>query len=288
VDAAEQTSLRAELRISGRPGNHTPDVTLGVLDIPMAPGQAQPVTLDFNRQMEMPGYAFVCLMGNASIRVHLSDQRVTGVLMVRHSGNKAVAKGSEQNPPPGSGLEAFEFWIPVRRPQGKNFALRIDPPIQAFAIGNLKNGFARPTAQPNAWVAAFDDEKPVIRLKWPTPQRISLIELCFDPDFDHPVESVLMGHPERVTPFCVREVAVACAAPAPVLAGAPAGGDTNLGKSEAVEAGSTRALCRITENHQSRQVIRLEEPVTTDEIELRLAAPSSTVPAALFDVRCYA
>ena len=46
-------------------------------------------------------------------------------------------------------------------------------------------------------------------------------------------------------------------------------------------------MFEISENHQSRQVIRLKTPVTTDALELRLVAPGANVPAALFEVRCF-
>ncbi len=49
-----------------------------------------------------------------------------------------------------------------------------------------------------------------------------------------------------------------------------------------------RLLCEVADNHQSRQVIRLKQPVTTDVLELRLVAPTANVPAALFEVRCFA
>jgi hypothetical protein len=35
-------------------------------------------------------------------------------------------------------------------------------------------------------------------------QQIRSITLHFDTDFDHPMESSQMGHPEDVMPFCVR------------------------------------------------------------------------------------
>jgi hypothetical protein len=44
---------------------------------------------------------------------------------------------------------------------------------------------------------------------------------------------------------------------------------------------------QISDNHQSRQVIRLQTPVITDALELRLVAPGANVPAALFAVRCF-
>jgi hypothetical protein len=47
-------------------------------------------------------------------------------------------------------------------------------------------------------------------------------------------------------------------------------------------------LCEVTENHHSRQVIRLAQPVTTDCLEILLVAPEANVRVALFGVRYYA
>lgn len=265
VDVSVVTTLRAELRVSDRPENHTPNVTLAALDVPLAAGAGQRVALAFDARIDAPRYAFVCLMRNEAVAVHLSDQRLTGVLSVCHNGNPAVAKSATQTPPPESGVDAFEFWTPKRRPAGKNFALRVDPPLACFGAANLKNGFARPTRQPNAWVADFADEQPWLRLAWPEPQTVARIELGFDTDFDHPMESVQYGHPERVVPFCVREVVVLT------------GGD---GTAE-------QEIAHVRDNHRTRQVLRLEKPVTTDVLWLRLTRPGPHVPAALFDVRCY-
>jgi hypothetical protein len=206
---------------------------------------------------------------------------VTGVLAVTQKFNRAVAKSPRQEPPPGSGIDSFEFWIPQRRPAGKNLALKISPPLEVFGAQNLTNGFARPTNQPNAWVADFAHEQPAIRLSWDKPQTIARIELSFDTDFDHPMESVLMGHPERVMPFCVREVLVAVPARKPVLAGNANGNDTHALDTE-------RLVFEISQNHQSRVVILLKSAVTSDALELRLAAPNAHTPSAIFEVRCYA
>jgi hypothetical protein len=281
LDVATTTTLRAELRVSSKPENHTPDVTLATLDYKLTAGQNLRLPLHFNVKNDVPRYAFVCLMKNADVSVHLSDQRVTGVLAVCHNGNKAVAKSSTQTPPNDSGIETFEFWTPMRRPAGKNFALRIDPPLEVFSASNLTNGIARPTNQPNAWVADFAHEQPTLRLTWDKPQTIARIVLCFDTDFDHPMESVLMGHPEHVMPFCVRELHVAEGVRMSVAAGGHAAKGQN-------ESDTERLLGEVAQNHQSRQVFRLNQPVTTDCLEIRLVAPSVNVPAALFEVRCFA
>ena len=280
LDVAAPTTLRAELRVSSQPDNHTPDVTLATQEIKLKAGTSIKLPLKFDAAIDAPRYAFVCLMANPDVSVHLSDQRVTGVLAVTQKFNRAVAKSPRQEPPPGSGIDSFEFWIPLRRPAGKNLALKIDPPLEVFSVQNLTNGFARPTNQPNAWVADFSHEQPVLHLAWDKPQTIRRIELSFDSDFDHPMESVLMGHPERVMPFCVREVTVAIPAKVLVLAGHTNGNGSNSSDTE-------RLIFQITENHQSRQVIQLQTPVTTEALELRLVAPGTNVPAALFEVRCF-
>ncbi len=262
LDAARATTLRAELRISSKPRNHTPDTTLGVLELPLQPGAGQPVTLAFDEaQLDQPRYAFICLMANEALAAHVSDVRVTGVLAVSQKFNRAVAKTPRQEPPPGIGIESFEFWIPQRRPEGKNLAVQIHPPLAAFGAANVLNGKQRPTRQPNAWVAALDDPRPTLTLRWKTPQTISRIELAFDPDFDHALESVLMGHPERVTPFCVRRYTIRDAA--------------------------GRVLAQCAENHQALNTLRLATPIQTDQLTIELVAPGAHVPAALFDVRCY-
>ena len=314
------TTLHAQLRVSTKPANHTPDTTLASLAVPLQPGQNQPVPLNFNIPVDVPRYAFVCLMANPHIEVHLSDQRVTGVLAVTQKFNRAVAKSPRQDPPPGSGIHSFEFWIPQRRPAGHNLALKIHPPLAAFEPANLTNGFARPTNQPNAWVADFAHHQPTIRLAWQTPQTIATIELSFDTDFDHPMESVLMGHPERAMPFCVRNATISARSPVgttstPALRSFSEGGSSPSTASTpvlepsvsplrdvstpcsatAAKADVSRRSCaeadqlllQLENNYQTRRVITLNQPIRTDQLEIRLVAPAGNIPAALFAVRCY-
>ena len=279
LDVAEATTLRAELRTSSKPENHTPDVTLATREMKLDAGARVKLPLHFDATLDVARYGFVCLMPNPDVAVHLSDRRVTGVLSVTQKFNRAVAKSPRQEPPPGSGMDSFEFWLPQRRPAGKNLALKIEPPLAVFGVENVTNGVARPTNQPNAWVADFAHEQPTLRLTWDQPQTIARVELSFDTDFDHPMESVLMGHPERVMSFCVREVCVAQGVRVPVLAG---------GVGEESGCDSVAALAELSQNHQTRRTLRFREPVVTDCLEIRLRAPHPDIPAALFEVRCYA
>ena len=325
LDVTKSTTLQVELRASSRPGNHTPDIVLNKKEMPLDCGVNQKVTLRFDQSIDQPVYVFVCLMANDAVAVHLSEQRVTGVLFLSQNFNRAVAKSARQEAPAGHGIDGFEFWLPSRRPGGKNFAMRIDPPLEAFSPANLKNGVGRPTNQPNAWVSALEDKNPSVTLKWPEAKTIARIELVFDTDYDHPMESVLMGHSERIMPFCVPNIEVlAETAAASELDGGPLTRATNgipifegVAKPIPVQASPEFSysrerqlavawmpetdeesgaknngandgcsIAKLEGNHESRRVIRLDQPVKTRWIKIRLL-PNAGVPAALFSVRCY-
>lgn len=261
ADAVNDAPLRVELRQSSRPDNHTPDVTLETRTVALKSGAAQTVTIEFNHVFNDARYAFLCFFGNEDVRLRATTQRVTGVLALCHRVNLAVAKSPVQTPPPNIGVDTFEFWQPLRRPAGHNLALHFTAPVSLFGPQNVLNGVARPTNQPNAWVADFADRTPTLRLNWPEVQTIDRVELLFDVDYDHPMESVLMGHAERRMPFCVERCRVLN------------------------EAGEE--LASVEGNHHARVVIKLAQPVKTRTLQIELTAPSSEVPAALFEVRCY-
>lgn len=262
ADAKKETMLEARLMVSLRPNNHTPDVLLETVRRQVFAGQGQSIDLQFSREIPHHGYGFVCLQANPDISVHLSEHRLTGVLSVWQKFNGAVAKSSRQDPPEGIGFDSFEFWLPERRPGGKNLAMMIDPPLKAFSVENIRNGIGRPTGQTNAWVADFDDPSPELRFLWPRKHRIRRIEMVLDGDFDHPMESVLMGHPERVTPFCL---------------------SCFEWKDE-----EGKVIAAVRGNHQSRVSFELVNPVEARELKLCMKKASANVPAALFEVRCFA
>jgi hypothetical protein len=262
LDVREATTLNVELRTSDRPDNYTPDVILGRKTVALEAGQNQDVTLQFDAAFDEARYVFVCLMKNPAVAVHTSEQRVTGILSVSNTQNPAVSNYGAQTPTQDIGVEAFEFWVPLRRPNGQNLAVRVEPPLVGFGPSNVTNGWLRPTTGPNAWVASPDDLQPGITLEWEQPQTIQRIELTFDTDFDHPMESTLMGHPESEMPFCIRRYRVRDAA--------------------------GRVLAECSDNHQTRNVLTFDPPVVTDCVQFDLLETHGRAPAALFDVRCYA
>ena len=262
VDVTAATALRLELRTSDRPTNHTPDVILASQELALQPGKGQDVVFDFDVVIEEPRYVFFCLLQNPAVAARFSEQRLTGILSVANGQNPAVSNYGKQVPPGDIGVETFEFWIPERRPAGRNLAITIEPPLAVFAPDNVTNGWGRPTAGPNAWVAAFDDPTPTLTLAWEQPQTIAQICLAFDPDFDHPMESVQWGHPETAMPFCVKHYRIKDA------------------------AGNVVAEC--SDNHQARNRITFDAPITTTRLAIEILKSHGAVPAAVFEVACYA
>lgn len=249
-----RTRLQIELRTSDRPDNHTPDVTLATKEIALEPGQNQRVEVDFGVSLNRPQYVFVCLMKNAQVSVHASNLRVTGLLSVQYR--------KTQKPPSDIGVETYEFWCPTRRPGGHNIAVTIDPPIDLFGVDNLTNGLTRPTHAPNAWVADPDDLRPMVTLQWDQPQTLARLELTCDTDWDHPMESVLMGHPESAMPFAIRRCFI-------------------LNETGKVVAG-------FQNNPQARHEMVFDPPLTTSRLQIQLQGTFGNAPEALFEVRCYA
>jgi hypothetical protein len=204
VSAEQAGALRVELRRSLKSGNFTPEDLVEAIDIAFSEGESR-VTARFATPVAGDGYHFIKLCEDASVRVRVSDERLSGVLAVTSAFNKAVASSSVQEPPAGIGIDRFEFWLPKRRPEGRNLAMTFEPAIDQFGPANVTCGPARPVDAPNAWVADPADPRPELHLDWESPVEIGRVKIEFDPDWDHPMESVLMTHPEEVVPFLVKD-----------------------------------------------------------------------------------
>jgi hypothetical protein len=259
LKSEREVTLRTELWGSSREGNTTPDVLLANRELALSVGE-QTAELGFDTAVDAAQHVFYMLHPSEAVSIALSQEQVTGVLTLSQKMNKAVAKSLVQTPPEGSGIDTFAYWLPERRPAARNLAATIEPALKMFDAANITNGLARPWCGVNAWVPAREEARPALRLEWSEPQTIREIEISFDTDFDHPMESVLMGHPERVMPGCVTEFEV-CAAGVGVLA-------------------------HEMENHQTRWRLRLENPVVTNDLSIAVLAHGPALPA-IFEVRCY-
>ncbi|MCD0486971.1 FAD-dependent oxidoreductase [Pedobacter sp. MC2016-14] len=260
TEAQENATLQIELRISSKIENYTPDVILEKQTLNLKKGK-NISTVAFNAVNPATSYAFVTIHKNPEVQVYCSEQRLTGVLSVFNLVNKAVSNYGKQTPPADIGVDEFEFWCPQRRPAGHNLAFELAQPINQFGVENIQNGFFRPTTAPNAWVADLKDEQPVLEIEWAETQQIRSIELSFDTDFDHPMETVLMGHPEDVMPFCIRNYKI--------------------------KDDQGTVVFEQKNNYQSNNTIQLSQPLQTKKLYIEVSHPSANVPAAVFSVRCY-
>ena len=119
----------------------------------------------------------------------------------------------------------------------------------------------RPTTGVNAWVADPEDPRPTLSLHRDAPRAIREIVLTFDSDSDHAMETTLMGHPENVVPFMVTHWRIL--------------------------DGEGQCVAECEDNRQTINRVRLDEPLVTDRLHIKLLATEGDVPATLFGVRCY-
>jgi hypothetical protein len=254
------TKLEVELCTSERAGNFTPDIVLDTKTIDLVPGR-NCVQLGFNATITGSRYVFVLFRKNPDVELHFTKKRITGILSVFNQINAAVSNYGKQIPEGDIGVDAFEFWCPQRRPNGHNIAIKMNPALSCFGAENVRNGIDRPTTQPNAWVADFADANPRLEFSWPEQKMIKEVTVKFDADFDHPMESVLMGHPENVMPFCVRDYKLY----------------DDHGK----------VVFEKNGNYQTINRIKFEAPLATRKLVLEVKHPSGDVPASVFEVQCY-
>ena len=262
LEAEEGTSVEVQLKTSIACTHFTPDHVIDSQIFQLKKGK-QKLVFQTTKAQKTEHYAYCCIMKNEKVKVRLSDERVTGLMTVQNKVNKAVSNYGRQDPPAEIAVDSFEFWTPERRPAGKNLALTLDRPIAAFGADNLLNGQLRPEShgKTNAWVAAMDDETPEVKLKWETPVDLKTIKLFFDCDFDHALETTLMGHPEEVIPFVVADYRI--------------------------KDGSGNILKEVTGNYQAINTIELEKVTRTDSLTFEFAKKEENIPVSLFKISVY-
>ncbi|MCF2518102.1 FAD-dependent oxidoreductase [Dyadobacter sp. CY351] len=260
VETLADTELVVELRKSSKAFNHTPDVTLETKSFELNVGKHE-IQLDWSAVFEDAGYAFVSFIKNPNIKIQHSEKRLTGLLTVFNATNPAVSNYGKQEPMQDIGVDTFEFWCPQRRPEGRNLAFSLSEPIALFEPENLRIIHNRPIASPNAWVANFNDAEPVVTIRWEAPVNIQKIDICFDTDFDHPMENVIYVHPETVMPFCATDIEIC--------------------------NDQDEIVGEIHDNHLSRRTISFNQPIQTQFLKIKVTNRNPQTPAALFQIRCY-
>lgn len=255
--AKNDTVLNVELRSSSKKENNTPDVTNVTKSIALKKGENS-VEIEFDAVFDSPRYVFVCFMTNSDVQLPFSSQLVSGLVSVFNTANPAVSNYGKQTPPDGIGVEAFEFWCPQRRPNGKNLAMEFQSALASFGVKNILTGYYRPYVGVNGWIADGNDSAPAVNIKWDSAQRVSKLRLFFDTDFDHAMENVQMGHHDSAMPFCVANYTI-CG-----------------------ERGDV--LCKVENNHQTVNDLVLENPYTGHELKIIFDKTTPNVYQALMGI----
>lgn len=260
LKAEARTSITIQFRTSEKLLNYTPEVILQTHVVELEK-DINKITVEFNKVIKQDQYIFICILKNELISFRTSDMLLTGTMMIMNRYNKAVATSGVQSPPNDIGIDEFEFWVPSRRPANQNMAFKLIPGIEPYGVSNLVNGFFRPTHKANAWVADLSDKNPYVRFTWPGPKIINRIVLYFDSDFDHPLESTLRVHPERVVPHTLRDYKIID------------------------DAGNI--LFEKIGNYQTVNEITFKKTIVSSSITICPSHPTENVPAALFEVQVY-
>ena len=253
LQAAADTTAVFELRTCSRRGSFTPDTTLARREVPIPAGPGRWVAVDFGADIDQERYVLACVLKNDALAIRQSSALVTGLLMARHT--------YQQQAPANSGVESFEMWMTRRRPQPQNLAFTLDAPLAVFGPANLTSGVNRPTTAANAWVADLADPAPTVTLRWDKSVTIGRVVLSFDNDANHPMESILMGHPERFMPYCVKRFRLT--------------------------AGSGNVLYACQDNHRTRCEILLPQAPAAETLKLEVLEMHGPCPASVFEIRCY-
>ena len=209
IEALKDTSLEIQLRITSEKRSFTPEKTLSTKTYSVKKGMHQ-ISFRSDVTLDEKQYAFVCLMKNELIKARISNERCSGIMTVQNRINKAVSNYGKQEPPKNVAIDSFEFWTPERRPNGKNLAFKMSPTLAIFEKENVINPEIRPnpTGETNVWIADKNDTNPSLQLTWEEEISIQKIKLFFDCDYDHALESTLMGHPEDEMPFVVSDYSI--------------------------------------------------------------------------------
>ena len=152
---------------------------------------------------------------------------------------------------------------PEKMPAGKNIAVAIEPAIQNFSSINIKNNHVRPTSYgySNAWLGEIKDETPELKISWAKKQKISMLRLFFDCDFDNALPSVFVKHPTSEIHFTVKEYRIY-------------DDHDNL-------------LFETLDNYQAVNKVVFDKPINTKELNNVLVKKDINIPISIFKISAY-
>lgn len=252
ADVLKETRLHVELRAAEKAQNYTPETLIDELWVDLEKGR-QPVVIASHQKIFSSCYVYVIFRKNPFVSLRTRPERVTGMFTLERKGY--------QEPPLKWGIDGFELWTPPRRPEGWLFAFSAFPAPAVYGPETVKNGYQRPYILPNAWCASVEDKQPWLSVAWQEKQQIRRLEIVFDTDYNHPMETVIRGHPENRMPMCVSHFRIM--------------------------DGDGQVIHECSNWYQSVWVHEFEHPVQTDKLTVEILEMNGDAPAAVFEIRAY-
>lgn len=203
LNSAKPSELQLSLMIAERAYNHTPEISVASQTLHCSGGEQQH-RLRFDYCPAEDRYVFLCFEANPQLSIMLTDEQPAALKTLWNKVNAKVAKHSRQLVDGDYGVDEFDFWLPLRRPQHVLPALQFTPALQAYAPDAVIDGMMRPSDHTHAWMADPQDATPQLVIALAGSEALSEIGIMFDNDFDHAMETSQWGHKERVSPHCVQ------------------------------------------------------------------------------------
>jgi hypothetical protein len=262
VEASDDTALETQLRTSTKNNYFTPDHTVHSERFELKKGKHK-ITFRCVTAEDENKYFYLCFMKNEQLKVRLSEERCTGIMSVQNRINKAVSNYGKQEPPEAIGIDSFEFWTPERRPGGKNIAFSIQPVLNLFEPAHVINGKVRPSSKgaTNAWVASKNEESVSLTMVWDNQVSINTVKIFFDCDYDHALESTLMGHPEDTIPFVVSDYSI--------------------------EDDQGNLLAKVEGNYQAINTIKFKDNLKTNTLHFTFFQKHKNIPVSVFNISVF-
>jgi len=262
VDAEEDTTLRVELYDTGRPDNYIPGSVRAAAEIHLQQGMRQWVSVPLAWQPEKPQNAFVVILQNEAVSLHLSGRPLSGVLAFEKRPAPNAARELEDLDPTQPVLE-WSMKRLVRRP----FCFRSDAAACVYEPAKALDGYLRPYGGPNMWMSGSrrNDAAPWLQLDWQEPVEMGSIQLIWNDDVN---EDLINLHHHRTDFEVIPELAK----------------DYRI---EALAEGTWKPLFEIHGNRKRRNELKLDTPLPVQALRVTVLSTNGSEHAELISIRVY-
>lgn len=263
IDADRATVIDVEVRDTGRPENYVPGSLQAKASAAVDKGEKQWVAFDLGWTPERPQNAFLIVKANESVRLHHSDEPLTGTLIF-FKGSAPVVDPSLESHQPAQPVVQWRMNRKARRP----FCFRVGPETRAYEADKAIDGYHRPYGAPHLWASEpmRAGREEWIELDWQREVEAAEIHITFNDDVN---EDLINLHHHR-TPFEIVP---------------------ELVKDYRIEAwadGRWTVLHRERDNRRRKRVHVLPAPVRAGRMRVVVESTNGCPRAEIVEIRVYA